>query len=260
MSDLIYITFSGADYDQTTRRIVESAPGLGCSDVLVFDDAWLDKQPFRHLPGNRWLWEHPVKRGHGWFAWKPMIIMATLERVAEGDVVLYTDADTYPVADLTPIHAIADRDGLMLFESCSHRNRAWVKRDALITMAQDDPKYLDCKAGCARFCAFKRGPWIAKQFLAEWLTYAVNPNATTKDPPRLGKPEHDGFVESRDEQAIMTLLAHKYGVKLHREADQAGEGWSEDRDLYPQLFEQVHQTHGTNGNGSRFRNVMLEVW
>ena len=71
-------------------------------------------------------------------------------------------------------------------------------------------------------------------------------------------PNPEGFIEHRDEQAIMTNLVHKYGYKLHRECDQTGEDvtWHDrDRELYPQLFEMIHQTHGTNGKGSRFRNV-----
>ena len=70
--------------------------------------------------------------------------------------------------------------------------------------------------------------------------------------------ELPAFHEHRDEQAIMTNLVHKYGYKLHREADQTGEDPScfhVDRELYGQLFEQVHSTRGNNGLGSKYRRV-----
>jgi hypothetical protein len=114
------------------------------------------------------------------------------------------------------------------------------------------------QAGVARFCAFKKGDYKARQLLWEWLTYAVNPVATTFDESALG-PEHREFVEHRTEQAIMTNLCYRYGYPLHREADQSGEGWPDDRDLYPQLFVQVENltryAADSNGKGSRWRNV-----
>jgi len=142
----------------------------------------------------------------------------------------------------------------MFFTAHTHSNHRWCKRDCLIVMAQDQDKYKFTQAGVARFMAFKKGPWKPKQFLMEWLTYCVNPLATTFDKSVLG-PEHPEFQEHRTEQAIMTLLCHKYGYKLHRECDDSGEPYPEDRDIYPQLFEQTRQGDGSNPDGSRFRNV-----
>ncbi len=257
------ITFSGSDYDATTERIVNGPHGA--DEVYVYDDVWLAKQPFKHLRGNRWLWEHPVQRCHGYCAWKPFIILHALERCKPGDVVLYTDADAPPIASLAPIFEIAERDGMWLSASQGHSQRKWCKRAAYLVMGHFMP--LEEQAGCARFCAFRAGEWHEKQFLYEWLTYSVNRFANSKDPSCLMPADHDGceypnelyeFQEHRDEQAILTNLAHKYQIKLHREADQTGEDvtWRHvDRELYGQLFEQVHSTRGNNGIGSKFRRV-----
>jgi hypothetical protein len=84
----------------------------------------------------------------------------------------------------------------------------------------------------------------------EWLTYCLNPRATTFDLSVYG-PEDPAFIEHRTEQAIMTLLAHKYGILLEPELD------------YEQgLFQQLNH-HDLSGGGkesqpplgSRFRNV-----
>ena len=254
-----YITFSGSDYEATTRRIVEDAPKLGADRVLVYDDTWwFASEYFEALP--QWLKQTRGKGCH-WFVWKPAVIMHTLLHWAsDGDVVLFTDADCYPIADLSVIYRIAARDGVMLFAASSHQNRSWCKRDCLIVMNQDEPRYIDTQHGVARFMAFQKGPWKPLQFLMEWLTYCMNYRATTFDPSVLG-PEHPGFVEHRTEQAIFTLLAHRYGYKLHREACDAGEppgAFPQDRDLYGQLFRQVHSTKGgIAAPGSQYRNVPL---
>jgi tetratricopeptide (TPR) repeat protein len=69
--------------------------------------------------------------------------------------------------------------------------------------------------------------------------------------------EAPGFVEHRTEQAIMTNLAHKYGVRLHREACELGNSFPEDKDLFPQLFTQMNPWGQKTAPcvGSKFRNV-----
>lgn len=252
----VYVTFSGAPYAETTRLIVERGRELGADDVQVYDDRWLLRQEFYRL--NRWLWDHPHKRGFGWYAWKPFIIWDALSKLTDGDVVLYTDADTVPIA---PFGMLFDRcvadGGMMLFASENHRQSEWCKRDCFIAMGQNDQKYRQMPAGVARFTLFQKGPWRPSQFLMEWLTYSVNRRCTTFDVSVLGM-EYPGFMEHRAEQAILTNLAHKYGVTLYREACQAGNSIDRDRDLYGQLFAQINddEAHITaEPLGSEFATV-----
>lgn len=257
----IYITFGGRPYDPSTKRIVEDGVKFGADEVWVYDDAWLITQPFYQQ--NKWLWDHPHKRGFGWYAWKPFIIYHALQRLNDGDIVLYTDADCYPISNFSVLFDQCDKDGgIMLFSAISHRHFIWCKRDCYIVMGQDHPKYYDVQAGVARFMLFQKGKWKATQFLMEWLTYCVNPLATTFDKSTLST-EPIGFKEHRTEQAIMTNLAHKYGIKLYREADQCGEpGYCTpeqtklDRDLYPQLFRQDNPLDAKYG-GYKFTSAPI---
>lgn len=255
----VYITFGGSAYDDTVERTVKDAPGFGVDDVWVYDDRWLKEQEFYKL--NIWLWRHRgVKnenggRGFGWFAWKPFIILNALSRVQDGDIILFTDGDTYPVHDLTVLFdTCAKLGGVMLFAANGWLNNQWCKKDCYVVMAQDEERYRNCQAGVARFMLFQKGPWHVQQFLMEWLAYCLNPRATTFDPSVLGA-EYKGFEEHRTEQAIMTLLAHKYGHKLFREACQFGAGFPEDKDLYPTLFKQESSSQARLLHGSRFANI-----
>lgn len=235
-----YITFGNAAYDEQIELAVGRAP---CR-ALVYDDAWLLEQEFPRR--NYWLWEHRQRRGCGWYAWKPYVILHALENNPSDAVVLYVDADTYPVVDIRMLFKLCEREGgVLLFEATGHSNHQWCKRDCYIVMDQDVPRYHECQHAVARFCAFQKSSWLARQILYEWLTYCVNPRANTFDPSVLAS-ELPGFKEHRCEQAILTLLAHKHGVRLHREACQAGNSRDLDWDLYPQLFWQVdHEWHET---------------
>jgi hypothetical protein len=252
-----YITFSGAQYHNTTARIVNDAPRMGADKVLVYDDQWLQSHRQEFVQQNKWAWEHPQTRGYGWFIWKPFILLDVLDRMAPGDIVLFTDADTYPIHDFSMLYDKCQNDGqgIMLFSAvgCAHKN--WCKRDQLIVMAQDSDRYRLTQHGVARFMLFQKGPWRPRQFLMEWLTYCVNPLANTFDPSVIA-PEYPDLHQPRCEQAIMTNLAHKYGYHLHREACQFGNSVDNEKDLYPQLFFQDgSHSYGQKRFGSDFANV-----
>ena len=253
------ITFSGDRYHNTTARIVEDAPKYGADKVLVYDDYWVTRCRPDFIAQNKWAWDHPKTRGFGWFIWKPFIILDALERASNGDIVMFIDADTYPIANFSMLYDIcAKQGGVMLFSSIGHPQLRWCKRDCFIVMGQDRPEYTSptVQAGVARFMLFQKGPWRPKQFLMEWLAYCCNPLANTFDPSVLA-PEYAMMHEHRCEQAILTNLAHKYHYKLWREACGYGNNFPDDKEVYGQLFVQDgNYSYGlTRGAGSCFRNV-----
>ncbi len=252
----IYITFGGKAYDETTERIVKDAPKFGVDEVRVYDDRWLIETT-NFVEMNKWLWETPKKFGFGWCSWKAHVIFDALQQCTTGDVVLYTDADTYPIADLSPIFdgCASSKEGIFLFESQGCPNDRFTRRDCFIAMGLDDPKYYGRNHACGRFQLFRRG-WMSLQFLNEWHAYAVNPMCQTVAPSKYGE-DLPGYHRHSNEQSILTLLAHKYEIPLHREACQFG--WpatTHPEDTYPQLFHQ-QWCSGDRGDlsGSRFRNV-----
>ena len=253
------ITFSGDKYHDQTRRTVEDASKFGVDKVLVYDDYWLTHCRPDFVEQNKWAWQHPKTRGFGWFIWKPFIILDALNRVKDGDIVLYVDGDTYPIADLSALYDICEKQGgIMLFAASGWPQVYWCKRDCYIIMGQDTPEYtgLQAPAGSAQFMLFQKGPAHPRQFLEEWLKYVCMEKANTFDPSKLA-PEYPVFREHRCEQAILTNLALKYHHKLWREACAYGNDHPEDKEVYGQLFVQYgpHTYGDTRGAGSCFRNV-----
>ena len=159
----IYATFGGNTYDATIGKTVESGPQWGADEVWVYDDVWLARTEFR--THNAWLWDHPQTRGVGWFAWKPFVMMDALSRLEDGDTVLFTDGDTYPIAPFGVLYEEALKEGVMLFAAEGCWNRRWCKRDCFICMGQDEPRYHDTQHAVARFFVFQKGRWKPQQFL-----------------------------------------------------------------------------------------------
>ncbi len=246
----------------TTENLVREAPKFGVDQVLVYDDAWLLKSPF--YEAHKEWWKIPdskynqPNRGFGWFIWKPWVINHALATYAQpGDIVLFVDGDTYPIADLTPLYQECERiNGIMLFEELGCEHQHWCKRDTFIVMGMDEDRWRFRQHACARFMLFQRNRARSSYFLEEWLKYCLNRDANTFDASRLA-PEYPELHEPRCEQAILTNLAHKYSHRLYRTACQFGESSDKDRELYGQLFVQQecenHKKH--DYSGSRFRNV-----
>jgi hypothetical protein len=260
------ITFGGAAYDELTEKVVRNHKRFGADQFYVYDDKWLTEQPFFSNPEFQYLFNHRGvgnphgRRGFGWFAWKPFIIRHALDTYcSEGDIVLFIDADTYPIADLTVLYDECSRiGGIMAFAATAgpqpFRNREWNKRDCMIQMGMDEERYLEAPTAVARFMLFQKGAPLVDTFLAEWQYYCLDPVCQTFEPSTLA-PEHPGFREHRTEQAIYTNLCHRYGLKLYREACAFGNEHQQDWDLYPQLFIQKDPARPKSLQGSRYRNV-----
>lgn len=247
----------GVDYDADVGRTVQDAPRFGVNQVRVYDDVWLKAHPFYQV--NKWIFDLPKGDppsgmiGFGWHCWKPLLILDTLEIAKPGDVVGYVDGDTYPLRDLSPLYETAAREGGMFFDCSGRKHSDWCSSDCFVIMGQDDDRYWDALAGCARFLFVRKGDYRSLQLLYEWQTYCLHPYANTrrKGGEQTYVPQRRaGFQEHRTDQAILTNLAHKYGFPLYQEASQGSAHT-------PQYFEQVHRGHDTKnpGTGSRWRNV-----
>ena len=270
----IYCTFSGKQYDETTQRIVEDAPKFGVDEVRVYDDRWLLGTEFYKV--NRWIFDLRSRnehRGFGWYSFKPFVILQEMSRYAREvtadlvacdghgytsdeppPIILWTDADTFPIADLTPLYEQCRKDGgIMLFAAEGCVQGAWTKRSCMKAMACDTEDYRRSQHAVGRFMLFEAGNYLAKQFLMEWQTYLLNPACIGLEP---SPDEYPEYVEHRSDQSILGNLAHKYGLKLYREADEFGDGSQRDREIFGTLFKQIGQYDKPKSmEGSRYRNV-----
>jgi hypothetical protein len=271
----IVVTFGGSAYDAMTAKTVASAPVLGADEVWVYDDRWITTTPLFRSPEFQWLFTHRGVgnprggRGFGWFAWKPYVILHALSRLNDGDMVMYLDADTYPIHDFSMLFdECAKIGGHMAFMATAKVeplcNRQWCKRDCFIVMKCDEEKYWHGPHYVARFMVFERGALGVSAFLKSWQGYCLDQYAQTFERSQLG-PELDGapntdgplgnFREHRTEQAIYTNLCIAAGRKPYREACEFGKDCKQDWELYPQLFLQVGTSGPKTLTGSRFRNV-----
>lgn len=260
--------FSGRRYDATTRIIVEQCNAQGI-EARIYDDRWLMATPYYEQ--NRWIFEaigeHNIVEGFGWCNWKAFIIQQELKRLAIGDIVMYLDADTYPVSSMVPLYDMCDREaGILLFEEQGCTNLSYTRADCFVAMGRNPWDIrADERHACGRFQLFQKGPWRTEQFLQEWLTYSVNPNCQMRHGSQYvlgGQLGGDApqFVRNSCEQSVLSNLAHNYKLPLHRTPCQ--NGWPHspncgvDGDDYDQVFFQLDSAEPRGDtSGSAYFNL-----
>lgn len=250
----ILVTFGGRAYDASIAVTIERAPRLGVDDVWVYDDKWLIDSGY--VAVNKWLYDAEPKFGFGYCSWKAFVVASALDRLACGDVVFYVDADTYPLDK--PVgqlfDACAAAGGVFLFEEQGCSNLHYTKADCMVAMGLP---IAECTIAAGRFSLWQKGPFLARQMLAEWWAYSVNPRCMLWDRSVI-VPDQPEFARHTTEQSVLTNLARKYGIPLHRTPDQNGSIglYAADDALYAQVFEQKWCTgNRADLSGSRYRNI-----
>ena len=169
--------------------------------------------------------------GGGLWAWKPFVILQTMDKVDDGDIVIHTSTGMKVLDNLDPLFEITARskDQRMFFDSPTiyhpHLHSQYTKRDCFIVMGLDEPKYWGARMLNAAFCVFmKTQPNI--DFLKEFLRYTTDKRAIQDTipamPPPSGVSNLPDFREHRFDQAILSLLRLKYNGELYRDPSQLG--------------------------------------
>lgn len=262
MSKRILVTFGGAAYDaqtEITDKSIHFGPNGNIDEFKVYDDRWLINSPFYRE--NRWIFARQPQHGFGFCSWKPYIIQHALEHFAEpGDVVMYLDADTYPIADISCLFEMAERDGIVLFEEQGCVNKTWIKKDCFAEMGCNHQQHWDAMIACGRFQLFRKGWLPLDNFLRNWQRFSLNARCTFHE-GSYAFLDDPSFIKNSCEQSVLSILASRQTIPLHRTPDQNGwpvawDGEYKREDTYPQLFLQV----GARANigdlsGSRYRNI-----
>lgn len=259
----VLATFSGKAFDESTKLISERAIPMGADELLVFDDSWLIGSGYYQT--NKWLFEAKsrildqgpeVQHGFAWCSWKAFIVLSAWDRMEKGDVCLYLDADTVPIAPFGQLFDQCSAEGgVMLFEE-KCRTIRYTKAECFMVMGLP---VTDTNMACGRFSMWQKGSFLARQMLAEWWAYSINPHCTLWGKSTLCQDQPE-YERNSTEQSVLSNLAVKYHIPLHRGPDLWGEpqdGETKDVDLYPHsLFEQLWQRGDRRDvSGSAYRNV-----
>lgn len=236
------VTFSDESMSRAAHLCIESAARVGGVDDSLrwYYQDFLQTDCYAK---NYNLLSQP--RGLGYWAWKPQIVdwamrgLMTNRQFIEnsfslpkdGDILIYADAGIEFIAPVQHIIDCMDQDVWLFGNNWEHAH--WCKRD--VVEAIFPMEYLgemDTELGPAG-AVFAGKPWDAfgkqcqasviffrvsdysRAFVAEWLKWCLYDDGRLIDDSPSIAPNHPEFREHRHDQAILTTLAYREGIKLH---------------------------------------------
>jgi hypothetical protein len=171
--------------------------------------------------------------------WKPALILETINRIgvvrtalniSNPDIVVYADAGVEFINNVSHIIDRMDQDIFLFGNQWEHAH--WCKRDIVDEVWPYDwqdgwlsdlaSHELEAELTWTRFgkqcqasVIFFRVSVYARQFVKEWLDWCLFEDGRLIDDSPSRTPNHPEFRENRHDQAILTTMAYREGIKLH---------------------------------------------
>ena len=207
---LFYINYSDINYRKHQNDLIDLV-----NDGSIFDGSepytreWLEGTDF--YKENKSLLDRD--RLAGYALWKPYIILDKLNKIDDGDVVVYMDCGDIPLQGTREclLDHMNQYDQYFMAGNHTCVNKWWTKRDCFHYMGCDEEKYWNAIQLEDGFLAFKKTEFNLK-FVSEWLEWCKDERCVSDIPNQCGMSNYEGFKDHRHDQSIITLLQIKYNL------------------------------------------------
>ena len=88
MGKIVFATFADSRYGRAMERIKRETENFGFDERYFFSERDLPKDFFKGFSPKIY------RRGYGYWIWKPYIVNKMMNRLNDGDILVYTDAGT----------------------------------------------------------------------------------------------------------------------------------------------------------------------
>jgi hypothetical protein len=161
-------------------------------------------------------------RGFGYWVWKPQIILQTLEKMEEGDILQYTDAgchlnkkgikrlhEYFKLADLSETGILAFQsklpDDKNLEKTLELWEKHWTKGDVFDYFGVRDKAKIYNTEQVAGTALFVKKTNDSLRIIQKWLQPFYDDFSLTNDTPSKS-PNFPGFIENRHDQSIFSII------------------------------------------------------
>jgi hypothetical protein len=216
-------------YANSIKNLIDSAKLFGIEHFHLYTPD--------SLPVGKYVkeyMENTHNTGYGFYSWKPIIILDVMNKINDGDIILYHDAGRHEYKyefrkDINILinTVIQNYKGIGVPGSL-YEHKHWCKRDCFINMKCNEPRYWNLKHLCATWSIWEKND-LALKFLEEWKYYCNDEKGTvtTHDSLHGALSDFSDFKEHRWDQAILTNLIEKYSNDGIKSLSNNG-GWEKD--------------------------------
>jgi hypothetical protein len=213
---IIFLTFGNEKYYNSLERIKNEALLFNIFDTILiyndidlknfFPDFWETHQNF--------ILNNP--RGYGYWLWKSYLVLKTLEKMNENDILIYADAgctlNKYGIDRLNQYIDIVKNSnyGILSFV-LPFLEKTYTKMDLFSHMSLINDEHLNSKHLMATIFILKKCSHT--EFLInEWYKISSIYNLLNDSPSIINNDIT--FIEHRHDQSIFSLIRKKYGTEL----------------------------------------------
>lgn len=202
----IFITFASTGLEDVGKRIEEEAKLTHFfSEFYIYNEKDLSTE----------LLSSPTfqeKRGFGLYSWKSDIILQTLEKANEGDIIVYLDAGCVINANNKWDNLVNELNGKDILTFLIHqRNYMWVRKNVFDYYSTSIPYNWKEMFQCGANAIVVRKSPVSVKFISEWRNIMINRLDLCGDAPEEELSQEDPrFIKNRYDQTILTALAYKY--------------------------------------------------
>ncbi|MBQ0143378.1 MAG: hypothetical protein KBT06_11400 [Prevotellaceae bacterium] len=200
----IFITYGDTGYEAAKAKIVKDAKVTGEFDEIY---SYGRENLSEELLASNVI---KIKRGGGLWSWKPDIILSTMEKSQDGDIVVYCDAGctVYQSKEWKCYWKKLENHDILahrIFQRTEH----WTRKELLDQFASNGKNWPKCFQYQAT-PMFKVSDF-SKQFVREWRDLMIDNPKLAMDVTEEERPmQHASLIENRHDQAVFSSLVYKY--------------------------------------------------
>lgn len=271
----ILCTFANHYMTKGFPRFREQAESMHTFDEIIFYTQKDLGKDIKKLYGRYYF---PYARGYGYWSWKPYLLSKTLDKMEEGDVLLYADLGCFfnPKGQerLSEYYKLVEESssGILGFRSYEESYNGMpenvnyeyqlTKGDVFDYFRVRNDKTYTHTTQVEATVIFIRKCAQSTAFIEEWYKVICDDTTLITDMPSRSE-NLEGFVDNRHDQSIYSILAKKYNISTlsTNEIFPKGQDWKL-LDNYPILAirdkhykSKLHYKHRF-----RIRKVYNTIW
>lgn len=248
----IFITYGDTGYEAAKAKIVKEANDTGEFDEIY---SYGRENLSEELLASNVI---KIKRGGGLWSWKPDIILSTMEKAQDGDIVVYCDAGctVYPSKEWKCYWQKLENHDI-LAQRIFQRTEHWTRKELLDQFASNGKNWPKCFQYQAT-PMFKVSDF-SKQFVREWRDLMIDNPKLAMDVTEEERPmQHASLIENRHDQAVFSSLVYKY-LSNPETKEKIYTQWEHIEDLDPFCKQAIRATRLRQGEEETTRHKRMSI-
>ena len=207
---IYFSAYSNEKYAKPRKALINLAKKSKIFEkIFEYDRRWLEKTSF-YKQNSDIL--NSDSRGDGWCLWKPYVILKTLEKVQDGDIVFYMDStDTFSPSLKSFLENYFQHNDILLCQMGESPNKNYTRRDTFYYMGCDTEKYWNTIQLEAGIIGLRKTPYTVS-IIEEYLKFCSDPKIIKDGPNSCGLPNFPTYIDHRYDQSILSNIKAKYGI------------------------------------------------